>query len=130
MLELKNQVTDLETSKLFKKLGLSQNSHFYWCCFANQYSLFHPDEKNDNRDYPSDFWLLKDLQDKKLAFSAFSASELFELLPPATNVIKRQIYGDFCCSVYYSNNVNKHSIGNTLIEALANMLIDIMENLK
>jgi hypothetical protein len=80
-MELKDQVVTISNSKKLKEIGVNKESHFHWCCFAGEYSLFTPKTTVDDMNGPSDVWLLNDLKERDMAFSAFTASELLDILP-------------------------------------------------
>ena len=67
-MELKKQVTSLESSRKLKKLGIKQDSSWYWIhCVDEKYHLFE-----FNGLPPST---------ELISFSAFTVAELGEMLP-------------------------------------------------
>lgn len=70
-MSLKSQVTSLDLSKKLKELGVKQKSLFYWYIAENWNKVYFPHEYNHILNY--------DLKHDK--YSAFTASELLELLP-------------------------------------------------
>lgn len=81
-MKIEDQVTLLESSKRLKKLGVPQNSLFYWVetynpeCAQRSWSLFY-DKDDDDRVNPH--------------VSAFTCAELGEMLPKEV-IIGNDIY--------------------------------------
>ena len=83
-MEPEQQVTILETSKKLKKLGVKQESLFYWVSYPKSLSrlddthLLYRSEKNDKlKNKDGNEWI-----------SAFTVAELVELLPDHIDVNK------------------------------------------
>lgn len=84
-MKLENQITSLELSRQLKEAGVETDTHFYWCEFTYY---------NDERELITD-WVLKDkkqqIKEVGLCFSAFTCSELGELLPISHLVFTRTV---------------------------------------
>lgn len=121
-MELEDIVTSLELSQELAELGAEQNSLFYW--------IKGPDLKSP--------WLIKinDIVSINDGISAFTASELFELLPAilslenGTYFLKQDFYIDGTVNIYYS--VGSYApidfTDKKEADARAKMLIYLIEN--
>jgi hypothetical protein len=112
-MKLENQVCNLELSKELKKLGIKQESLFYW-----DMKCLCP--KNDITG--------------KIIYSAFTASELLELLPGYLgcwlDVMKVKNFNDKSWKYYiryFDSNIIMYPTEN-VCEALAKMLIYLIKN--
>lgn len=148
-MNLESQVCSLELSKKLLTLGVKQNSLWYWCdTFSDDWKLCYTNNyENDN--------YLKDLQEEKAAYSAFTVAELFELLPafidtkmdePFNNfylqIQKRTVENIKYIGVYVCDSMPGEEIRNPLYQmqskvrsysskladCLAEMLIFLLEN--
>lgn len=119
MLPLEKQVTSLETSKKLRQLGVKQESLFYWVGDSDKkYGLW-----NCIGHTPQCMF-----KDKDDIFSAFTCSELGELLPK--DYISKYS-DDYKWMVYWWDwAVYKRYVEgqNTEVEARAKMLIYLLEN--
>lgn len=93
-MELKNQVVSLELSQRLKELGVKQESLFYWTGLNGENFLmivkdFEGESIPENR--------------KDNFISAFTSSELGEMLPAYFATHKRDSAGDWIC---WDNNFN------------------------
>jgi hypothetical protein len=70
-MKLESQVTSLELSKQLKSLGVKQDSAFYWYCPSGDLTRVSLIQK-ENFTY------------SECTFSAFTCTELREMLPPET----------------------------------------------
>lgn len=113
-MKIKYQVVNLELSKKIKELGIKQDGEFYYGKSSEENS---GETKNDHHLY---FSLSSSLNEEQ--YSAFTASELLELLPKYTKVeiINNR---DFQCSYK-----EYHTFESTLSDLLAKMLIHLIEN--
>ncbi len=156
-MELKDQVTSLETSKKLKELGVKQDSLHWWArsregvnvplekCIWSEWELYNfyaEDVKIDDGEAPRE----------EVNISAFTASELAEMLPnvieyrsstkelsgfdgyrPLYLSIGRTIIDDgwyvLYSDPYPANKVPCYNAwGSILVEALAARLIHLLEN--
>lgn len=129
-MNLKSQVISLELSKILKDLGVKQESLWYWIKLKSN-------EKILNYEC---FYIYHDKKDPLEptldSFSAFTSSELLELLPRIINKpesyfieIVKTVDNDFF--VVYKSYLDKTLIGKidkNLSEACAKMLIYLIEN--
>lgn len=145
-MKLESQVTSLETSKKLKELGVKQNSLHWWArsregvnvplenCIWSEWELYNfyaEDVRIDDGETPRE----------EVSISAFTASELAEMLPVTIRFdnrvyflgIKKDSQGDGYWA-YYATSDGKpgHTlelfIRDTLVEALAACLIHLIEN--
>ncbi|HXK00728.1 MAG TPA: hypothetical protein VNF93_02440 [Buchnera sp. (in: enterobacteria)] len=125
-MNIEDQVTSLELSNELKKFGIKQDSLF---CYI------------DNRIYTNyESYLLsifRDPENIKLRISAFTASELLELLPEYITIenIKYELIISKYAVVYnqkhQSNWLSSFCINifnKTLTDCLAKMIIHLIEN--
>lgn len=115
---LQQQVVSLELSKKLEELGVPQDSLHSWC-----YIEAHGDYELDNGDYSR-------------AYSAFTASELGELIPSSVDVLLfyaglrlEKTDGNFWTVSYesFENVVLVEKSAGTLADAMAFMLIHLIE---
>ena len=137
-MKLENQVVSLEIAKHLKQLCIKQKSLFYWSSFRNESSpkeqwsnvydvIIDQEDKNEYRG-------ITYLKDKKF-YSAFTASELGELLPQTLiyddcELIlgTTKIIGGWCALYYEEKNyVPIDCKDSTLANAMGKMLIDLLE---
>lgn len=113
-MKLEDQVTSIELSKKLKELGIKQESLFYYI---------------DSKIYINHQTHWPDPENIKTHISAFTASELLEILPDSITIYK-STDGEFLWFVELDDiNENKNIIDNiNLSNALANMLIYLIEN--
>ncbi len=105
-MNLEDQVVNLELSKKLLTLGVNQNSLWYWCdTFSDDWKLCY------TNNYENDIYL-KDLQKEKSAYSAFTASELMELLPYRVTLSEDQPFNSFRIRIQKSFHVK----GEMLLE--------------
>jgi len=103
-MNIENQVCSLEYAKKLLTLGVKQNSYFYWCCLSNIPQLRTNLEFQIGCDY-----------------SAFTASELFDILPHRITLKECEPFNSFRLSMQKSiickdmNNVDKFKIAYTYI---------------
>lgn len=86
---MENQVCSLELSKLLEKLGVKQNSYFYWVyTYKEKYNLFHAENDDCNQhNGPGDITWLNIKKRSNQAWSAFTVAELGYLLPKQIEII-------------------------------------------
>jgi hypothetical protein len=134
MLNLEQQVVSLELSKELKKLGVKQESLFYWFEYKNkELRLFYQLGPTESQ--------IRDLPGKCIGcYSAFTTSELGEMLPAYIDYKK----GPEDCfqlriskwkkgySVEYERQdyriLDNNQKGETLADTLAKMLIYLIKN--
>ena len=141
-MKLEDQVISLKLAKKLKKLGVRQESLFYWCIIDNgvdgEQDIIPLTEKE--MDYYDD--VLGSVEYTEIA-SAFTVAELGEMLPEEIIVTNRfddkNIYFlDFCkfedrWDVSYKNDILKkvtqcYVNGRTEANARAQMLVWLVEN--
>jgi len=81
-MKLEQQVTNLELAKKLKKLGVNQESLFYWHLESGHYFVV-----GDNK--------LED-EDSRYLFSAFTVAELGEMLPEIIKVDHNRVAQFYC----------------------------------
>lgn len=131
-MNIESQVTSLELSKKLKDLGVKQDSLFYWYknpikIIDDTFFIEYEESINVNiyRDYPDPIKL----------YSAYSASELLELLPDKIKIENINYYFDI--KKTHFNYIASYNDLTTLIidesdknvcNALAKILIRLIEN--
>lgn len=115
-MKIEDQVCCLGLSKKLKELGVKQESLFVWETgyepFVRRY-----DEIINNLHFYKDYYYL-----------AYSASELLEMLPIWSDISKMDDK-DYMCRVFQKNSdINHHSFDKNPCNALARMLIHLIEN--
>ena len=132
-MKIKNQVVGLELARQLKKLGVKQDSLYYWhSCLYTDSKRHHNYLNNLNKvpDYPNP----SAIQSEEI-YSAFTVSELGELLPDAVATYRYETYDDdrdiWACIKYVEGNHEKYEyVVHTKTEAnvRAKMLIYLLEN--
>jgi len=136
-MKLENQVISLEIAKKLQKLGIRQESLFYWCKHWDAYK----------GEYVCDLFYQKDEDDRVNPYiSAFTVAELGALLPPLLKLPefvgeKKKVlqtlqvstwHGRIGFKLYYrhvkGHGASKIVIDNTESNARGKMLIYLMEN--
>lgn len=133
-MKLEEQVVSLELAKRLKELCVKQDSLFWWYACSENLICARP----NYIEYGSHYVAERDL------YSAFTVAELGEILP--TQIKRNQLpfewEGYRLCSERYATRETpwvacyRHSLGNvhsdqwanTAADALANMLIHLIEN--
>jgi hypothetical protein len=122
-MKLESQVCSFANSKRLKQLGVRQDSLFYW---EDDSSIIVSKNDCENTRYfcEDDY------------YSAFTASEVLELLPPMTNnKLILKIGKSLLTNGYYVRYkqqkkkgilINKYDL--SLSNSLANMLVHLIEN--
>jgi hypothetical protein len=128
-MKIESQVTSLDLSKRLKELGIKQDSLFYW--LINEAICY----RGECLPLMGEQW-----------WSAFTASELLELLPESLGKLEEKPFKYFkiykfkiikyaqkykVCYAYSDNEINKIIIkkqDEKLCNALAKMLIHLIEN--
>lgn len=121
-MKLENQVTSLELSRILKKLGVKQESLFYYQISDTTPELRHG-KTTTNYGVPVQEW-----------YSAYTVAELGELLPFQVSTIKTKTR--WLCRMIFDNNPFRKEKGATYVEeeadteadARAKMLIYLLEN--
>lgn len=124
-MKLEDQVTSLELSKTLKELGFNQTSIFKYIY------AYHPTESTNayTLQYCSEEYTETPVHEKwtLTSYAAFTASELLEILPPWTDISKRD--DDFHCRHFHKNRSQvDYSFSNKSVDALVLMLIHLIEN--
>lgn len=132
MKKLNHIVADLEYCKEIEKLGVKQKSLFYWSMAGQTPRVIHfeYEEKRVN-DYYTDSTL--DTVHKRTYYSAWTASELGEMLPYHYIVFGKLQFGEgYSCSISPSRNAKPeetvYKFGKTEADARAKMLIYLLKN--
>jgi len=124
-MELRDQVTSLKLSKKLKKLGVKQDSLFWW----KHHWVGNIDNITDVDEWNIEFGKSKECKYKNWGISfcsAFTVAELIKLLGKKFGVLERfpgRTYG-----AYIPNNCGVNGMGKTPQEALANLLINTNED--
>jgi hypothetical protein len=131
-MNLESQVCSLELAKRLKELGVKQESYFYWLnnCL-DDWIIFHAENDNCNQHSgPGDITFLNIKKRENKAYSAFTVTELGELLPDWFDSCKRNgSKNDWHCRVFEKDtDKNHHAFAETEVEARAKMLIYLLEN--
>lgn len=139
-MNLESQVTSLELSKLLKELGIKQESLFYWekCSHFshdNNFVVIY-EETHDLITYEfGDCHVIHSSHEE--TYSAFTASELLELLPEDIyNSYQLKIEKEFgnTYRIFYEEGTYPHDKilhkeqNNSLPNVCAAMLIHLLEN--
>lgn len=125
-MKLEKQVTNSELSKRLKELGVKQNSIFYWQInhlFNNNiYIRYHNEIGFNYKKYEKD--------ESQEIYSAFTVSELGNILPELTNCSKGNIHSNpELYHLVWSCEYNKLiQFADTEADARAKMLIWLIEN--
>jgi hypothetical protein len=129
-MKLEEQVCSLEISKKLKELGVMQESLFYY-----DYAP-HIGKKNKNLNEPIlSFWgnvpwedqFHNRIYDKESFISAFTVSELGEMLPSTYTMLK---IDDTCKKIQYVSiipSIMLSEVGETEAEARAKLLIKLLK---
>jgi hypothetical protein len=135
-MELQNQVTSLELSKMLKELGFPQDSLFYWVvnaqtAFREPRVLLNGVIKEWNQKQAKAFQY-------EILCSAYTVAELGELLPSKLYIKKRTLYNEnykhksgMFFAGYQNEKDEKDYIGEidfTECDARAKLLIHLKEN--
>lgn len=124
---------NLELSKQLKDAGIIQDSQWYWCEFYNHSSP--PDQHNKLLNQLIVDELVENYRERTFLkgfrdYSAFTADELYDLLPIVTTTVKRK-NGEYHVSliVQYGDGGRGHSEQATVLaDALGKMLLWLAEN--
>ena len=120
-MNLDSQVCSLYLAKKLKELGVKQDSQFYYC---NAKSIGHDVLKKE-------VWLIAHVSQttglSKDWFSAFTSSELGELLPKFSELFKRDKEDWICIVRPITTVMTHHSFSPTEADARAKMLIYLLE---
>jgi len=128
-MNLESQVTSLELSKKLKELGVKQESLFYWerCSHFgvnNNFSIIY-EPTHDLITYEfGDCHCIH--SSHEYTYSAFTASELLELLPLFSGSIPNIIKTEKYTSSYFNQEIKFND--ENLSNSLAKMLIHLTEN--
>ena len=116
-MKLQDQVISLKYAQKLKKLGVKQESIWYWI----------KDRKDKDIESNYELWLGETLKpwevDKEIVYSAFTVAELGEMLPLGYASWRNP--NDFMCE---SGNEELEQRDNTEANARAKMLIYLIEN--
>ncbi len=136
-MKIEKQVISLELARKLKKLGVKQNSLFYWLeLYDKTIVLNHCLMRNNNDTEGTLYQQYGVFKDKKNSFSAFTTSELGEMLPARIEKDKEVItffcnksdkmWETFYCSA--KHEIYYYQMGKTLAGAMAKMLIYLKKN--
>lgn len=123
-MNLESQVCSLELSKRLKELGVKQKSLFYW---------IRVETENKNIDGFGLTYIInifKPIQNFKEIYSAFTVSELGEILPDNCYTQKNcaRITVDWICHHIIDDDQEDIWIGESEADARAKMLVYILKN--
>jgi len=134
-MKIKNQVVSLELAKRLKELGVKQKSLFYYVVGGSSRIQLHPDaiDRIWGIKYPDG---LIDTADVKINYSAFTVTELINLMPEFYKFKGEKYYinykkmlGKFYCSgVNIINKEFQHHSDKNPVNAIASMLMYLLEN--
>ncbi len=114
-MEIENQVCNLELAKKLKELGFKQDSLWWW-------------DKEKNGLLPHGYFGLTVKENPKRYISAFTVTELGEMLPMGyASWHKYYDKDDWVCE---SGDENHHQLAKTEADCRAKMLIYLIENKK
>jgi hypothetical protein len=121
-MKLEDQVCSLELSKKLKELGVKQESLFYWSKLSIQ--------KEHKLEFRTNIFtqeiILADCTDY---ISAFTVSELGEMLPIWSETARRSTDDWVCISRFHPDpDNNYYNFGKSEANARAQMLIYLIEN--
>jgi hypothetical protein len=127
-MELQKQVCSLELAKRLKKLGLKQESIFYWDFYHVSFFGDWPRiiSRNDRADRPA--------ADADRMYAAFTVAELGEMLPaynwqyPYTFKMSSQTEWSSVWLSAKNQRIEKQFTANTEADARAKMLVYLLEN--
>lgn len=140
-MKIEDQLVSLELSKKLKKLGVEQDSYFWWASTFTEDALRGRKIGSPVNDDETIAWIV-DSNDWRvgagLCISAFTATELGELLPVVINqkIIKFSlgaenrkgfVWYEQLPGIKSETNIYDQ-VGNTEAEARAKMLIYLIEN--
>lgn len=130
-MKLEQQVVSLELAKKLKELGVLQNSYFKWTDWYNGVLNYGKPSENFRAEWhlvTTPVWL------DETVVSAFTVAELGEMLPdscefyktnPKTVASKK---GTWAVCVYPEDKKQHKEYAETLADAIAKMLIYLIEN--
>ncbi len=136
-MKLENQVCNLELSKRLKELGVKQESLFHWMDCSNGLIQFHPEPEDFERPKYTVGYLPIHLIKFVDHWSAFTSTELGELLPGHWCLAQRHEWeGKQVWSFIppikneegYPDLSDEFIDSNTEADARAKMLIYLLEN--
>jgi hypothetical protein len=121
-MNLEKQVTSLDLSKHLKELGVNQESLFYW-------RVNHDGFEDDKKIIFSPGVFHNNAVTLNIFYSAFTASELLEMLPMWSDLAKRD-KNDYIARVFDKSYDEKsyHSFAETASDSFAKMIIHLIEN--
>lgn len=123
-MKLEDQVVSLNLAKKLKELGIKQDSLFYYGAHENPFDNVFKEE--DVKHWRCDIYDSHFIDSSDYKYSAFTASELLELINIPVNLIKFN-YED--CNIYYAS-----PLGGSIYDdinpanACAKLLIYLIEN--
>lgn len=115
-MNLSSQVTSLELSKRLRELGVRSESLFSYHCIMCW----------DKNEFHYEIILMQTIEDRWMRYSAFTASELFELLPDKVDLFKVNS-DNYYCRYIFKTELHE-CLGENLCNSLAKMLIKLIEN--
>ncbi len=126
-MDIQQQVTNLELSKKLKELRVKQESLFKWIIANHPTELegkefldYSPGNENYNETPIHEGWSLT-------SWPAFTASELLEMLPSWTDIVKID-EKDYVCNHFKKNSDTAyHLFDENICNTLAKMLIHLIE---
>ena len=125
-MKLENQVCSLELAKQLKKLGVKQESMFYWLELYDKTIVINHALMRDNSVEGQMYMSYKTFKDKHNSYSAFTVAELGEMLLIQFTILKGVQISD--PRGRYSRLVKRLYIFEDEANARAKMLIYLLEN--
>ena len=135
-MKLEHQLVNLKPSKKLKKLGVKQDSLFYWCIWEGREPKLMYEAGEVGKGH---YLKTEGVRIEPIVYSAFTVAELLERLPYAICKKKRVRVYEYWLNIErtshgwfityeYKNETIANSIDASFKEALAKMLIYLKEN--
>lgn len=118
-MKLEKQVCSLKQAKILKELGIEQKSLFYWK--QNEIQTVVTESKMKE-------WIAKYLPTINDYYSAFTASELGQMLPEYFESHSGPMDENWYCGILEGGEDEYFAMENTQAEAMAAMLIHLLKN--
>lgn len=105
-MKLEDQVISLELAKKLKELGVKQDSLFYLAAYENPLDKVFKESDVPDYDWRCDIYNSHYIKDSDYRYSAFTAAELFEILPPRIDINNKSYRLTNYKSFYVDSNEN------------------------
>lgn len=130
-MKLKDQVCSLKLAKKLKKLGVNQESEFYYMQASDEYTKDSEHGSlscglsgyfgKNTEPYVLGMMEIIGMVNCKNYYSAFTVAELIFILGKKFGILDKFKNGEF--GAYIPNDCSVHGMGKTPCEALANLII-------